>query len=82
MHGGSEAAREGKTGAAELAGVANRGCGGGVLRGEEDGRPQGGDWVQESEMLIGASIGGLGQPSGRETGGEGRRRRPCFPAEG
>ena len=52
-----------------------------VPRGEEDGRPQVGDWVQEeSEMLIGSSIGGVGSRragkpaaaspvSGREEGG-------------
>ena len=77
--GGGKAAQEGKTGAAELAGDEIRGGGGGMPRGEEDGRPQVGEKDQgEPRRLVGTSVGGGGSCWAGETSGEGRRRRPLF----
>ena len=83
MHGGDKAAQEAIPAAVELAGSQNGVDGSGAPRGEGKGRPQVGEKEQGGpRRLVGAPVGGLGQPSGRETGVEGRRRRPCFPAEG
>ena len=65
--------------AAEFAGAENRGGSGGVPRGKGDERPQGGERVQGA--LKGAhrhTRWRRRQLLGRETGGEGRRRRPLF----
>ena len=69
---------EAKQAAVKLTGDGIRG-GGGLPWGRRKGAPQKGKWIEEGpRRLTGASVGSLGQPLGRGTGGKGRRRRPLF----
>ena len=64
--------------AVKLTGDGIRGSGG-LPWGRRKGAPQKGKWIEEGpRRLTGASVGGLGQPLGRGTGGKGRRWRPLF----
>ena len=70
MRGGGEMAQEGKSRAAGLAGVENRGGGGGVPWREGEGRPQVEEWDQgEPEKLIGMLSSGKSSRWTRKTGG-------------
>ena len=68
-----------KPAAVKLTGDGIRG-GGGLPWGRRKGAPQKGKWIEEGprRLTTGASVGSLGQPLGRGTGGKGRRRRPLF----
>ena len=76
--GGGGAARGGETGGGQAHRRWNQGRRRTALGKEKRGAAKG-EWIEEGpRRLTGASVGSLGQPLGRGTGGKGRRRRPLF----